>query len=140
VREIKFRVWSNELNKMVYPDQRGWYQNCFIGDNQYIQTCSLGVVIDKNGKQLQVMQYTGLKDKNGKEIYEGDIVSTDLSRPFLIVEFRNGAFMYQCHHNGQDYYDHIEPAFSDAIESTKYHGVIGNIYENPDLLEGVADE
>jgi len=83
----------------------------------------------------EVQQYIGLEDKAGTPIFEGDIVSTDLSRPFLIVEFRNGAFMFQCHHNGQDYYDHIEPAWENLKTKTKYHEVIGNIYDNPELLE-----
>lgn len=82
-----------------------------------------------------VQQYTGISDKEGVPIFDGDIVTTDLSRPYLIVEFRNGAFMYQCHHNGQDYYDHMESPYSDVVESTKYHKVIGNIQDNPELIE-----
>lgn len=79
------------------------------------------------------MQYTGIKDKNGKEIYEGDIISTDLDRPFNIVVFRNGAFMFQCHDNGKDYYDYM---FSVDEESDRweYGEIIGNIYENPKLV------
>ena len=126
MREIKFRVWSKFYND--------WIESFCIKDGRV----HLGNAVHYPGNQVSdaiLMQYTGLKDKNGKEIYEGDIVSTDLSRPFLIVEYRNGAFLYQCHHNGQDYYDHMEPAFSEVVESTKYHEVIGNIYENPELLE-----
>lgn len=68
------------------------------------------------------------------EIYEGDILSTDLSRPYLIVDFRNGAFMFQCHDNGEDYYDFMT-SVDDNSNFTKYHEIIGNIHEHSELLE-----
>ena len=67
------------------------------------------------------------------EIKEGDILSTDLDRPYLIVEFRNGAFMFQCHDNGKDYYDFMATTGENS-NFTKYHEVIGNVYENSELL------
>ncbi|MED1607774.1 YopX family protein [Cytobacillus kochii] len=121
MREIKFRAWDKSRKEMEYINNMYWFEENGVDDIN-------------NNVFLDFMQYTGIKDKNGKEIYEGDAVSTDLSRPYLIVVFRNGAFMYQCHHNNQDYYDHMEPAFSDEVESTKFHEVIGNIYENPELI------
>lgn len=133
MREIKFRAWSNQLNKMTYPDEKGWFNICFLGSNNLTQHCQLGSLLEMNGKEVEVMQYTGLKDKNEKEIYEGDICKTDLSRPYLIVEFRNGYFMYQCHDEGQNYYDCM--VHSDFVgDKDKYAEVIGNIYENPQLL------
>ena len=77
-----------------------------------------------------VMQYTGLKDKNGKEIYEGDIVYIDCSREYQrdvkgIVKFSFGSF------NSVDaeniHYDF--GMISDEIF------VVGNIYENPELIK-----
>jgi hypothetical protein len=70
MREIKFRVWSNQLNKMVYPNERGWFDKCFIGKNQFIQSCQLSLAIEKNGKELEVMQYTGNIYEN-PELLEG---------------------------------------------------------------------
>lgn len=81
-----------------------------------------------------VGQYTGLKDKNGKRIFEGDILSTDLSRPYNIVEFRNGAFMLQCEDNGYSYRDIFFACDGEEETIYKYAEVIGNIYDNPDLI------
>lgn len=143
MKQPKFRGFSYESSS--WQNGFGWFETDYTDDylEEKRRLKQDAILLTNNGPTVcdieSMGQYTGLKDKNGKDIYEGDIVSTDLSRPFLIVEFRNGAFMYQCHHNGQDYYDHMEPAFEDEIEFTKYHAVIGNIYENPELLE-IKDE
>lgn len=131
MREIKYRAWDSANSRFITDG------DIYISQNGLVFGGDLGnlPLVDITNYDVVISQYTGLKDKNGKEIYEGDIISTDLSRPFLIVEFRNGAFMYQCHDNDQDYYDHMEPAFTDVVETTKYHEVIGNIYQNSDLLE-----
>lgn len=84
---------------------------------------------------ITIGQYTGLCDENGIGIYEGDIVSTDLAGPYLIVEFRNGAFMFKCNDGGESYYDMMLPLEVD--DNTIIYGeVIGNIHDNPELLEG----
>ncbi len=76
---------------------------------------------------MVLMQYTGLKDKNGKEIYEGDLVKVEGAggEPLQIVwnTTQLCGFAYQA---GAFYHGFIEP--DDSIE------VIGNIYENPELL------
>lgn len=81
-----------------------------------------------------VGQYTGLCDRNGHMIYEGDILSTDLDRPYLVVEYRNGAFMYQCHDSGKDYFDFMGPS-DEEVTVEKYNSVIGNVWEHPHLLQ-----
>lgn len=80
-------------------------------------------------------QYTGLKDKNGKRIFEGDIVGTDIKRPYLIVEFRDGCFMFNCNDGGKDYYDIMLPIFEEPQTKYEFGEVIGNIHDNPELLE-----
>jgi uncharacterized phage protein (TIGR01671 family) len=77
---------------------------------------------DKNdvATSLQIMQFTGLKDKNGKEIYEGDIVMLNGSKVPKVMEFRKGSFCLDYIYFGTEAY---------RME------VIGNIYENPELIK-----
>ncbi|APH65920.1 hypothetical protein BAX60_00070 [Bacillus subtilis] len=136
MREIKFRGMG--INGEWYTGNlsiiKQRIKSMGIDPGSYISN-KAGVPFAYSVRPETVGQFTGLKDKNGREIYEGDILSTDLTRPYLIVEFRNGAFMVQCHDSGQDYYDYILPVSRNSGESIKYHEVIGNIYENADLLE-----
>jgi uncharacterized phage protein (TIGR01671 family) len=83
-----------------------------------------------------VSAFTGLTDKNGKKIFEGDIVSTDIKRPYLIVEFRDGCFMFNCNDGGEDYYDIMLPICKEPHEEYRYGEIIGNIHDNPELLKG----
>jgi uncharacterized phage protein (TIGR01671 family) len=82
-----------------------------------------------------VGQYTGLTDKNGKMIFEGDMVSTDIARPYNIVEFRDGCFMFNCNDGEEDYYDIMLPILKEPHTVYEYGEVIGNIHDNPELLE-----
>ena len=81
-----------------------------------------------------ICQYTGLVDKNGNKIWENDICSTDIKRPYAIVEFRNGCFMYNLNDGAKDYYDIMMPT-EPLVDSDKYTEVIGNIFDNPELLK-----
>lgn len=78
-------------------------------------------------------QYTGLTDENGTKIFEGDIVTTDIARPYLIVEFRDGCFMFNCNDGGKDYYDIMLPIVNEPHTEYKCGEVIGNIHDNPEL-------
>ena len=107
MKEIKFRAWAYASGKMFYPStDDGW--ELINGKLQPLPNTTL-------------MQYTGLKDKNGKEIYEGDIWETPHGNKGIVI-FRNGAF---------DFTD-----ITGQIPTVSYeYEVIGNIYENPERLE-----
>jgi hypothetical protein len=115
MRELKFRAWDNGA-KM--------YQICAPMMNIHTGKISN----DETGRFI-LEQYTGLHDKNGKEIYEGDIVRFLTQFPKIII-FRNGGFGFIMSDDfvglpGHGYFD----------ELIKAAEVIGNIHENPELLE-----
>lgn len=102
-REIKFRAWNSKKNKM----ELDVYKECD-----------------------DLMQYTGLKDKNEKEIYEGDILKYFHKATGSIVReviYKSGAFGIEGTVKGT----HI--IFGNILESERE--VIGNVYENPELLK-----
>jgi len=114
MREIKFRVWIKGLNIWEYdflPNEGESFFEIF------------------SKKDLVFCQYTGLKDKNDKEIYEGDVVvgSSMMKNDLIdVVDFANGMFMHSKSSFGNEGEDLI-----DLIDCK----VLGNIYENPELLK-----
>lgn len=130
MREIKFRVWHSGLKRWFDTDS----DFCVI--QEYGVLClNLNATYKQqyllNGQEdLIVNQYTGLKDKNGNEIYEGDIVEG----AFEYLETRVvTTHVVRWGYAGWNPYVNKNPDYeSDSCEETK---VIGNIYENPELLE-----
>lgn len=123
-REIKFRGFSSNMNKWVYGGIKFIESDAFIIHQQGIQLAFSNAVINKS-----VGQYTGLKDKNGKEIYEGDIIEHYALYGYVV--FENGMFSMSSNANTQ---------FCNCKQPMAYHDVnemeiIGNIYENPELLK-----
>jgi uncharacterized phage protein (TIGR01671 family) len=79
---------------------------------------------------LEIMQFTGLHDKNGKEIYEGDILRTDAEKEYIsAVAYEQAGFKVDSY-SDKDVCEHLE-----NIAPHHSAEVIGNIYENPELLD-----
>ena len=122
MKEIKFRVWNTETNKMITN-----VKEMGVFALQSIYTIDEFLVIPTNEK-YPLMQYTGLKDKNGIEIYEGDIIKYDFNELNYRIEFLNAEFI------ARRFYENIENLYPTEFDYGKECEVIGNIYENKELL------
>jgi len=105
MREIKFRVWDIRNNEMIYGAHESYHWHGYLGLPEY----------------YELMQYTGLKDKNGKEIYEGDILKNQVSE-LSVVKWQGIGW------------NPFVDSMIDHYKSYRFE-IIGNIYENPELLE-----
>lgn len=137
-REIKFRAWDDGV--MIYSDKNA-------SDELYER---LRYFFHRIREDAILMQYTGLKDKNGKEIYEGDLLKTDDVNLDLVygdisdVQFHNGSFYIIIRHDFLalqlfDLPKIYKPSDYPNIEKASWlegFEVVGSIHENPELLNG----
>ncbi len=108
MREIKFRVWNNITNKWIIPKKE-----CFVPINNSILL---------HGDYYRFQQYTEVKDKNGKEIYEGDFLKYGNRRG--IVEFFAGMFICSWADQTDDTLAFMQIANME---------IVGNIFETPQI-------
>ena len=112
-RQIKFRVWDKRENK-------GMYTQNMLYDAQLHHFWQ--DFVDYPGYEL--MQYTGLTDKNGKEIYEGDIIHLKFGELNANLVVKWDKYMGLKYHNG---------GWTSMVHVDTHGEVIGNIFENPEL-------
>lgn len=121
---------------MELPKFRAWFKNKKVMSevkkiNFWSEELDTVAFEGKSLEDVELMQATGLFDKNGTEIFEGDIIAdVDESGDelvYLYVIYKDGKFMAV---------ENEERGYSaDLVDCTTYHSVVGNIYENAELLE-----
>ena len=120
----KFRAWDNELGRMM-SIKNMWFQDSRIEELE-LNDAVMNDHITAYPDEIELMQSTGLKDKNGKEIFEGDIVSIDTDEfDLLFVKYESGIYWLM---DDEECVEHLSDHY-------KYVSIVGNIYENPELLE-----
>ena len=118
MREIKFRVWDwveKQMCPVIVADFQDTKAKFFC---RFPKSGTQGMI------SADLMQYAGVKDKNGVEIYEGDILLDDFADEYYIVKFFDGVFIAEC-----------DGVIYDLADVALITAVVGNIYENSELVE-----
>lgn len=138
-REIKFRAWDHNTNTMMIPD----YFEFYDGKISWIEASrEAGPVSGNDGfpDQFEIMQYTGLHDKNGREIYEGDVVHVwDNGVAVVLFDDSLGCGQWMCKFKPAfpDFEEWLAPLYGwlDGNVDGSVFEILGNIYEDPELME-----
>ena len=119
MREIRFGAWDRILKKMTYE------VSMKLRECEYINILDMFIILNQ---RYDFMQYTGLKDKNKKEIYEGDIILFEDNKAVVFYEHAKFRAKYKMSTNGYCIEDLSEVLYFDRVQ------IIGNIYENKELI------
>jgi uncharacterized phage protein (TIGR01671 family) len=128
MREIKFRAWNHQIDKMIKISSLNFFIDGHVAIDGTIPA----------DKDMALMQYTGLKDKNGKEIYEGDILKTDKGSLLQVIWHPHLACFLGIEATNEFAISAKEFMKIDFVEAKFWYlqtKTVGNIYENPELLE-----
>jgi len=128
-REIKFRVWNGM--QMEHNIMAGFLGSFYVRGIDEDDTASMSNFNTKYSEETPLMQFTGLKDKNDVDIYEGDILTYGHSNK-VKVTFENGCFSVFGEPLGWDFDSEEKP----CLAYMGYCEVIGNIYDNAELIGG----
>lgn len=125
MREIKFRAWSSVRKEMAEVEIIHFKGNAVYLISKYLRLVA-------NLDETELMQFTGQKDMNGKEVFEEDILKLE-NGDFGIVQYNN----LNCNYYIQliNYHFNVAIDFKKVFSYQSKVEIIGNKYENPELLE-----
>lgn len=130
----KFRAWHNELGRMMSISDM-WFNVDSLGEIG-LNDAVMNDYITVSPDEIELMQSTGLKDKNGQEIFEGDIITN--GKDVMSIKRHDTLGFYIDFKGKIDFIADgadLEEFEEDAKEIANIIEIIGNIYENPELLE-----
>ncbi len=149
-RTIKFRVWDNKYKCWIGKSSHDWVGSgignlglydkqpwtCMSFEGQFMSNDNMGGFVDDDQSIYVIQQYTGLKDKEGREIYEGDIVSWSENQGWEDGRTFTGFYEVKWNENTLrfDFYE-IHGNVWWELADTQFDCVVGNIFENPELLK-----
>lgn len=129
--KLKFRAWHRELGRMMLIKNM-WFQDDKVEELELNDTV-MNDFITAYPDEIELMQSTGLKDKNGKEVFVGDIIKCTRGCPHEV---------YLEKEYGGTYIGGMPAIYLKGLLSgyawTEHEEIIGNIYENPELLEDLT--